>query len=139
MINKIPKLQHAAVEGIKICNESTYVEFHLLLCELLFRLKDSLERLRNLKGESLTVEEILEHLIRVQVMGHYLKTMARSAAIETHLQSISNSLIVDINKLWMPPKPEEVNDTYFVDFQRFKPFRPILYTKRQTNITLGVI
>ena len=64
-------------------------------------------------------------------MRHYLKTMARSAAIETHLQSISNSLIVDINKLWMPPKPEEVDDTDFVDFQRFKPFsiqkgKPIL-------------
>ena len=64
-------------------------------------------------------------------MGHYLKTMARSAAIETHLQSISNSLIVDINKLWMPPEPEEVNDTDFVDFQCFKSFsvwkgKPIL-------------
>ena len=111
-----------AVEGIEIYNESTYVEFHLLLCELLFRFKDSLERLCNLKGESPTVEKILEHLIRVRIMGHYLKTMARSAAIETHLQSISNSLIVDINKSWMPPKPEEVNDTDFVDFQCFKPF-----------------
>ena len=39
-------------------------------------------------------------------MGHYLKTMARSAAIETHLQSISNILIVDIKKSWMP-EPEE--------------------------------
>ena len=122
LINKIPNLQHVAGEGIEIYNESTYVEFHLLLCELLFQFKDSLERLCNLKGELLTIEEILEHLIRVQVMGHYLKTMARSAAIETHLQSILNILIVDINKLWMPPEPEEVDDTDFVDFQRFKPF-----------------
>ena len=73
-----------------------------------------------------TVKKILEHLIRVWVMGHYLKTMARSAAIETHLQSI---LIVDINKLWMPEF--EVKDTDFVDFQHFKPFsiqkgKPIL-------------
>ena len=74
------------------------------------------------KGESPTVKEILEHLIRVWVMGHYLKTMARSAAIETHLQSISNSLIVDIDKSWMPHKPKEVDDTDFVDFQCFKPF-----------------
>ena len=70
----------------------------------------------------LTVKKILEHLIRVQIMGCYLKTMARSAAIETHLQSILNSLIVDINKSWMPPKPEEVDDTDFVDFEHFKPF-----------------
>ena len=111
-----------AVEGIEIYNESTYIKFHLLLCELLFRFKDSLERLRDLQGKSPTVEELLENLIRVQVMGRYLKTMARSAAIETHLQSILNSLIVDINKLWMPPKPEEVDDTDFVDFQHFKPF-----------------
>ena len=56
-------------------------------------------------------------------MGHYLKTMARSAAIETHLQSISNILIVDTNKSWMPDSEfEEVEDTDFVDFQRFKPF-----------------
>ena len=111
-----------AVEGIKIYYESTYIEFHLLLCELLFQFKDSLERLHDLKGELLTVKKILEHLIRVRVMGCYLKTMARSAVIETHLQSILNSLIVDINKSWMPPEPEEVDDTDLVDFQCFKPF-----------------
>ena len=59
LINKIPNLQHAAVEGIKIYNESTFVDFHLLLCELLFWFKDSLERLRDLKGESPTVKKIL--------------------------------------------------------------------------------
>ena len=122
LINDIPNLQHVAVEAIEIYNESTYIEFHLLLCELLFWFKDSLERLCDLKGKSPTVEEILEHFIRVWVMGCYLKTMAISAAIETHLQSISNSLIVDINKSWMPPKPKEVDDTDFVDFQHFKPF-----------------
>ena len=63
------------------------------------------------------------HLTKVQVLGHYLKTMARSAAIETHFQSISNILIVDTNKSWMPDLEfEEVEDTYFVDFQHFKPF-----------------
>ena len=122
-IKKIPNLHHAAVEGIEIYNENTYVEFHLLLCELLFWFKDSLERLHNLQGKSLTVERILMHLTRVRVLGCYLKTMARSAAIETHLQSISNILIVDTNKSWMPDLEfEEVEDTDFVDFHRFKPF-----------------
>ena len=46
-IKKIPNLHHAAVEGIKIYNENTYVEFHLPLCKLLFWFKDSLERLHN--------------------------------------------------------------------------------------------
>ena len=58
-----------AVEGIEIYNENTYVEFHLLLCELLFRFKDSLERLHNLQGKSPTVERILTHLTRVRVFG----------------------------------------------------------------------
>ena len=112
-----------AVEGIKIYNENTYVEFHLLLCKLLYQFKDSLERLHNLQGESPTVERILMHLTRVWVLGHYLKTMARSAAIETHLQSISNILIVNTNKSWMPDSEfEEVEDTDFVDFQCFKLF-----------------
>ena len=90
---------------------------------MLYQFKDTLERLHNLQGKLPTVERILMHLTKVQVLGHYLKTMARSAAIETHFQSISNILIVDTNKSWMPDLEfEEVEDTYFVDFQHFKPF-----------------
>ena len=57
---KIPNLQHAALEGIEIYNENTYVEFHLLLCKLLYQFNHSLGRLHDLQGKSPTVVKAID-------------------------------------------------------------------------------
>ena len=120
---KIPHLQRTAnqPQPIEIYNECTYMEFHLLLCELLTKFSDSLNFLQKLTPGESELENILCALDSVQILGHYLRTMVKSSAIEIHLQTIAPLLDVDTRKSWTPePDSEEVADV--ADFQRLKPF-----------------
>jgi hypothetical protein len=124
-VTKIPNLLQAAnlSQPIEIYNESTYMEFHLLLCELLSKFKKSLESLKTLQSEKkCELEAILRRLRDVEVFAYYLRLMVRSSAIEIHLQTIANFLVVDDKKSWTPePDSEEMleEDT---DFQPLKPY-----------------
>jgi hypothetical protein len=108
-----------------IYNERTYIEFHNLLCELLSRFKASLEELNKLSGTGKSepprlpaqVEVIKKALTTVRVLGRHLRVMARSSAIESHLQNISLLLDVSDQKSWTPRS--DSNDT---DFQLLKPY-----------------
>lgn len=119
---KIPNLQRAAtLQPIEIYNESTYMEFHLLLCELLSNFHISLEELVVLQCDmkangKYDLETILKALKKVRVFRHYLRTMVTSSAIEMHLQVIQNLLVVDTRKSWTGP-PEDIEA-----FQHLKPF-----------------
>ena len=122
----ISHLEHAASlpQPTEIYNESTYKEFHLLLCELLCKFRLSLAELVELHSDmkkcgQYDADMILKALRKVQVFGHYLRTMVSSSAIETHFQVISHFLVVDARKLWTP---EETEDPDFPSFQRLKPF-----------------
>jgi hypothetical protein len=119
---KIPNLHRVAKQQqqqpIELYNESTYLEFHALLCELLKRFKTSLEKLEKLASfqtqKKVAVEDILKRLVKVQVLGHYLRTMVRSSVIEAHLQTIAPYLSVDIHKSWTPDSDEEADPTEFL-------------------------
>ena len=65
------------------------------------------------------LKEMLEALKQVEVFGRYLKMMVRSSAIETHLQTIAQFLVVDTKKLWTF-EPEE--DVDFADFHPLNPY-----------------
>ena len=115
------------LQPIEIYNESTYIEFHELLCELLSRFKTSLKKLVTLKeriskseSESSPVQfkDIKIALSRVRVLGRHLRVMARSSAIESHLQNVSHLLDVSDQNLWTPGS----DDTDFSDFERLKPY-----------------
>jgi hypothetical protein len=125
----IPNLLHAAnmPHPTKIYNESTYMEFHSLLCELLTRFRDSLRDLLSVRRDfskkdhlSAKEDDLAKFRSQVFVFGHYLGTMAKSSAIETHLQNIDSEklLEVDSEKLWTL----ETEDTDFTDFQHLKPY-----------------
>ena len=119
---KIPNLQHAAnlPQPIEIYNESTYMEFHLLLCELLSGYSTFLTKLSELqdsgKKEQLNLEAILDALWNVYTFGIYLRSMVRSSAIETHLQIIAPLLDVDPQKSWTPESEEDM------EFSSLKPY-----------------
>jgi hypothetical protein len=114
----ISNLVLAAKESKPIYNESTYKEFHLLLCELLTKYNVSLN---DLKGKNPhDTESILKALRKVWVFGDHLRTMVRSSAVETHLQAITDFLDVDTRKLWTHHGDLE-EDADFVDFQHLKP------------------
>jgi hypothetical protein len=116
----IPNLLLAAnLEAIEIYNESTYMEFHLLLCELLTRFSSSLAKLTTIKADSET-KIISDALTEVNIFGSYLRTMVRSSALEIHLQTIAPLLVVDGKKSWTPDSEEEIVD--LADFQRLKPY-----------------
>ena len=124
---KIPNLQHAVnqPQPIEIYNENTYMEFHLLLCELLTRFGQSLEELKSVqerkKRGKFELDGILKALKNVEIIGHCLRTMVRSSAIETHLKTIGHVLDVDTRKSWTPASgPEEDSD--LADFQLLKPY-----------------
>jgi hypothetical protein len=61
----------------------------------------------------------LNALGNVFVFGRYLRTMAVSSAIDTHLHAISTHLDVVVGKSWMPmpasarePTPDALDDTW---------------------------
>ena len=124
---EIPNLEQAANLLQPIYNECTYMEFRLLLCELLTNFSNSLENLhtkqyhRKETGNH-DLKEMLEALKQVQVFGHYLRPMVRSSAIETHLQTIAQFLVVDTKKLWTF-EPE--GDMDFVDFHPLNPYSTV--------------
>jgi hypothetical protein len=132
---KIPNLQLAANQwsqhqDIEIYNGSTYMEFHQLLCEFLSRFADSLKDLQDLQkaikiasDKSVGMVKILDALKKVRSLGHFLRTMVRTSALETHLQTIAHLLVVDTRKSWTPePDSEDSDDSDDVDFQRLKPY-----------------
>ena len=89
---KIPNLSQHVVNAqlINIYNKDTYMEFHLLLCELLSKFHKSLTQLKAIQQNSNhDLEEILKALRKVRIFGHYLMTMVASSAIqvEKHLKS----------------------------------------------------
>ena len=118
---KIPNLEAAAKvpNPREIYNENTCIEFHLLLCELLSKFKNSLENLRDEKKKK--ASDPLKALKKVRIIGHFLRTMVRSSAIEAHLQNIASSLVVDPRKEWTPVL-EDIDDPDLADFQRLEPF-----------------
>ena len=126
---KIPNLQRAAnlPQSTEIYNESTYMEFHLLLIELLSKFRTSLEGLKALqcgiKSGERDLGVILRALRNVLACGHYLRMMVSGSTIETHLQTIADFLVVDPGKSWTPePASEDLDDADVVDFQRLKPY-----------------
>jgi hypothetical protein len=119
----LSKLEHTTgphAQAIGIYNESTCVEFHSLLCELLTRFKKSLNNLVTLQNRNPapTVEEINKALSTVRIFGTHVRVMARSSAMETHFQNISLLLDVDDKRLWTP----EPDDADFSEFQDLKPY-----------------
>ena len=121
---KIPNLKQAANLLQPIYNECTYMEFHLLLCKLLMNFSNSLENLHTKRYHrketgNCNLKEILEALKQVEVFRHYLRTMVRSSAIETHLQTIAQFLVVDTKKSWTF-EPE--GDADFADFHPLNPY-----------------
>jgi hypothetical protein len=116
----IPNLLRTAKlpQPTEIYNTSTYMEFHLLLCELITRFRESLERLQDLGAlkREVKFEDLLQYLQQVYVFGYYLGTMVRSSAIEIHLQTIACHLVVDFEKPWTPEGEEDT------DFQHLKPY-----------------
>lgn len=109
-------------QAIGIYNDSTCIEFHRLLCELLTRFKDSLNNLVTLKkrNPAPAVEEIKKALSTARVLGTHVRVMARSSAIETHFQTLSRSGLLDVDdeKLWTPGP----DDADFSEFQDLKPY-----------------
>ena len=123
---KIPNLEHAAkLSPNEIYNENTCIEFHLLLCELLTNFKQSLEELQNLerlgKNRELKLQEILNALTAVRIFGYYLTIMARSSAMEIHLQTIATIMEVDTRKLWKP-EPQAEEDADSANFHGLQPY-----------------
>jgi hypothetical protein len=122
---KIPNLAKFAITKVdQIYNESTYMEFHLLLCELLTNFSQSLHHLVEMKKAETAsgkrdVAKIVITLKNVAIFGNYLRRMVRSSAIEAHLQNIAHLLVVDSRKSWTPESEEDVD---LVDFQRLKPY-----------------
>ena len=109
-------------QPVNIYNESTYMEFHLLLCELLSKFKGSLDHLETLKngnGKD-NLKRILDALKQVRVLGYYLRTMVGSSAIGAHLQNINHLLVVNTKKSWTIGPDDE--DTDFTDFHLLKPY-----------------
>jgi hypothetical protein len=101
----IPNLERAAnVRPLEIYNQSTCVKFHILLCNLLFRFKRSLNQLKVLKRKK---KDILTDLKTVATFGYYLRVMVRSYAAKIHLQTIAKLLAVDDKKKWTPKLEEE--------------------------------
>jgi hypothetical protein len=107
---------------IGIYNESTYMEFHLLLCDLLSNFRTSLQTLQTLKQESNYNLEIIKNKVGiVQMFGFYLWTMVRSSAVETHLRTIADFLEVDTRKSWTSVYEEDdVEDADEGEFQALK-------------------
>jgi hypothetical protein len=126
----IPNLQLAAEQWlqsqtIEIYNDTTYMEFHQLLCKLLSDFCTSLRELQRLRtkierGCESDLEVILKALRKVQAFGHYLRMMVNSSALETHLETIAHLLVVDTRKWWAPEPDSEDSDD--MDFQRLKPY-----------------
>jgi hypothetical protein len=109
----IPNLERAAkARPLEIYNQTTYVEFHLLLCDLLFRFKTSLENLQ-------VSNNVLKDLKNVATFGYYLRVMVRSYAIEIHLQTIAKFLAVDDKKKWTPRLEEDAD---FPDFDSLRTY-----------------
>jgi hypothetical protein len=103
-----------------IYNDKTRNEFHLLLFELLSNYKAALAHLGDIQHDGkFDLSEILKALGRVRTFGRYLRTMVRSSAIETHLESINSFLVVDTRKSWT--EPDDLDDADFSDFQGLKP------------------
>jgi hypothetical protein len=125
---KIPNLLLATnlPQPIEIYNESTCMEFHLLLCELLSKFEKSLQKLKKLqRGEKRELEAILDGLRDTEVYAFFLRVMVGSFAIEIHLQTIAHLLVVDNRKSWTPEFDSEEmldEDTDLADFQPLKPY-----------------
>jgi hypothetical protein len=117
-IPNLTKVVAAYPQPDGIYNEETRIEFHLLLCELLSSYKASLEHLGRIQLQNPKLPEILKALGRVRTFGRYLRTVVRSSAIETHLETINSFLVVDTRKSWTP-EPEDSEDA---DFQCLKPY-----------------
>jgi hypothetical protein len=89
----ISNLRQIAKDGVetpcKIYNENTYMEFHGLLCELLERFYDSLEKLKEVQKSTplLDSDSIIAKLKSTEVLGRYLRAMVRSSAIENPLRT----------------------------------------------------
>lgn len=115
---KIPNLQHVASLPwpFNIYNKNTYMEFHLLLYELLGLFKNSLNDLKVLQDQRkdkkmpFDVKKILKTLGIVLVYGRYLRTMAISSAIEAHFKAISFFLDVDEERSWLDFTTNEEDD-----------------------------
>ena len=126
---KIPNLECAAKQQqpVAIYNKNTYMEFHLLLCELLTGFCASLIGLQTIRDRTLKdgifdLVAISKALKKVVIFGTFLRIMVRSSAIETHLQSIEHLLVVDARKLWTPSEAGAEEDTDIADFQCLKPY-----------------
>ena len=120
---QIPNLNLAAkqVQPIEIYNKDTYMEFHLLLCELLSKFGISLIELGSVQKAKGGLGEILKALKKVRVFGLLLRTMVTGSAIDKHLQCIASLLVVDSRKMWTP-EPGGSEEADFTEFHRLKPW-----------------
>ncbi len=122
---KIPNLQQTAQLAIEkkpfdIYNKNTYMEFHALLCELLKRFRGSLSDLVNLKTDDEV--EIHDALTSVHIMGDFLWTMARSAAIEKHLKNINDLLDFDHRGVCNRGEVQQQDFEEDIEFDMLKPY-----------------
>lgn len=61
--------------------------------------------------------------MKVHNYGYYLRMMARTTMMETHLQNIAPHLVVDTRKLWKSNSEEDPHaDTNLTDLQRLMPY-----------------
>ena len=94
--NKMPNLIREAKNAktlrysyhLDFYTNDTWIEFHLILCNLLEQFWDSLEGLNNLR--STDINEIIRSLVAISNIGSALRAMVRGGAIKKHLKLIAN-------------------------------------------------
>ena len=75
----------------QLYNKETFIEFHLLLSELLGRFSGGLKALHNSRAEPDT-DKVIKMLNSIALLGSLLQSMIKGAAIKKHLQVIENFL-----------------------------------------------
>jgi hypothetical protein len=125
---EIPNLRRAAASSMPIYDESTYMEFHHLLCKLIKGFEDSLDEVKKLKDSKVCNSDIIyETLKKVYAFGYYLRIMVKSFVIEVHLEAIANLLVVDIQE----PSISELEEDTESDYSDFQPLTPYSLRKGQ--------
>jgi hypothetical protein len=112
----------AAEKPYKVYSQDTCMEFHQLLCELLTRFHESLNKLKSRQTSSASEEVIMKNLRAILALGMALKIMARGAAIEKHLKVIAHLLQHDEVARRKPKKIIDASEEDDVELRSVQPF-----------------
>lgn len=115
-------VQAAKLKQQNIYNESTYMEFHAILCDILSRFKKSLVTLADLDSDKKKdLEEIISALKSVRAYGYALRQLVKSSTVEKHLKTIAKANVLKVDKKKKcTQEPDLEEDPDYEDFERLR-------------------